>query len=112
MKPSEAFGVVIRTIGLLLLMSAVSQILWALVNVIFGGPGNVVFMFLIGIPCFFISLWFLRGAPIIISYAYKTDKSEHTGQTHLERDTFKAMALLQAGKTEEAKAIVDKILNS
>ena len=104
--------VVIRTIGLLLLMSAVSQILWALVNLIGGGPGSVAVMLMIGIPCLFVGLWFLCGAPILVSYAYKTDRSEHVQQTPLERDTLKAMTLLQAGKTEEAKAIVDKILNS
>lgn len=112
MKPSELFGVVIRTIGLLLLMSAVSQIIWAMVNMIGGGPGNAAVMLLIGIPCFLVGSWFLRGAPILVSYAYKTDRSEDAEQTQLERDTLEAMTLLKAGKTEEAKAIVDKILNS
>ena len=104
MKPAELFGVVIRTIGLLLLVSAVSQILWALINLIGGGPGNAAVMLLIGIPCFLVGSWFLRGAPILVSYAYKTSGSEHAGQTQLEQDAFKAMTLLQAGKTEEAKA--------
>lgn len=69
MKPAELFGVVIRTIGLLLLVSAVSQILWALINLIGGGPGNAAVMLLIGIPCFLVGSWFLRGAPILVSYA-------------------------------------------
>lgn len=112
MKPSEVFGVVIRTIGLLLLMFAVAQFLMALLNLMGGGPGNAAAMILGGTPSLLVGLWFLRGAPIIVSYAYRLDRRKQHGQTRLEEDTLEAMALLKAGKIEEAKSVVDRILNS
>ena len=112
MKPSEVFGVVIRTIGLLLLMFAVSQIAMGLLALVIGGLGNVFVMLLSGIPSFLVGYWFLRGAPLIVSLAYESGRYDQIEQTELERDTLEAVTLLKAGKTEEAKAIVDKIVNS
>jgi hypothetical protein len=113
MKPSELFSVVIRTIGLLLLMFAVSQFLMVLLNLVGGGPGNVfVIRLLCGIPSFLVGFWFLRGAPLIVSLAYESGRYDQSEQTELEGDTLEAVMLLKAGRTEEAKAMVDKILNT
>ena len=61
MKPSEAFGVVVRSAGLLLLVSTANMLLMAVAQ-----PG---FLFL-AIPMLVIGIWFLRGAPVLVNFAY------------------------------------------
>jgi hypothetical protein len=111
MKPSELFGVVIRTIGLLLLGYGLLQLLWALINLVGGGPGNVIVMLLVRIPSVIFGIWFLRGAETLVAFAYPPGPPEAAGETKLEREVLEAMQLLTSGKTEEAKAIVDRILH-
>ena len=70
MKPSELFGVIVRAIGLPLVLAALWQLLGAVVNLVGGGPGNVVAMFMTGIPALVVGLWFLRGAKALVSFAF------------------------------------------
>ncbi len=73
MKPSEMFGVMVRTIGLIIFLTVLCQVLIAILNLVGGGPGNVVGMLLYGIPALLVGLWFLRGAKALISFAFPED---------------------------------------
>ncbi len=73
MKPSELFGVVVRTIGLIIFLTALFQVFIGILNLVGGGPGNVVGMLLYGIPALLVGLWFLRGAKALISFAFAED---------------------------------------
>ncbi len=70
MTASDLFGVIVRTIGLLMLLAALWQIAWALLNLVGGGPGNAVALLLGGVPTLLLGWWFLRGARRLVSYAY------------------------------------------
>lgn len=70
MNASDLFGVIVRTIGLLMLLAALWQISWALLNLVGGGPGNAVALLLSGIPTLLLGWWFLRGARWLVSCAY------------------------------------------
>ena len=61
MKPSELFGVVVRSLGLLLLVSTLNVLLMAMEK-----PGYL----FIAIPMFAVGAWMLRGAPFLIEIAY------------------------------------------
>lgn len=78
MKPSDIFGVVVRTIGLLLIMGSMWAVFWAFVIILFGGPGSFVGMIIGSIPSLFVGVWFLGGAKAIIRIAYpdEFDKGE------------------------------------
>jgi len=73
MKLSELFGVIVRTIGLIFVLTALWQVFSAILNLVGGGPGNVVVMLLYGIPALLVGLWFLRGAKALISFAFPQD---------------------------------------
>jgi hypothetical protein len=61
MKPAEAFGVVVRSVGLIFLVFSTNLLLTALAN-----PGLLFFM----VPMLAIGIWLLRGAPTIVNFAY------------------------------------------
>ncbi len=69
MKPAEMFGVVVRTIGLLMTLGALSSFFVATMNLVLGGPG---FLggFLYGIPGMFLGLYFLSGAELLVNAVY------------------------------------------
>lgn len=74
MKPSELFGVVVRTIGLLVLLSAVWATFLGSLGVALGGPGQTVGMLFFGIPALLIGLWLMRsGAHALVRFAYPDD---------------------------------------
>jgi hypothetical protein len=70
MKPYEAFGVVVRSIGLLFLLPGVGLILWGLLYLVLGGPGSAVGMFISAVPALFVGVWFLQGAQLVMEFAY------------------------------------------
>lgn len=61
MKPPEAFGVVVRTVGLVVVLIAINAIIFALAE-----PGSL----FLGIPLLLAGLWLLRGAAPLVSFAY------------------------------------------
>lgn len=79
MKPSELFGVMVRTIGLLLVLSSAWGLFFAGLNLVLGGPGNVAGMVIMGVPVFCVGLWLLRGAESFVRFAYPEE--EHDGQS-------------------------------
>lgn len=73
MRPSELFGVVVRTIGLLAVLSAAWAMLLATLAVVGGGPGANA-MLLAGIPMLLVGSWLLRGgADSLVRFAYPED---------------------------------------
>ena len=70
MKPAELFGVVVRTIGLLLVLSSAWMVLLGLLGVVLGGPGQMAGMLVFGIPVLLIGIWLLRGARPLVEFAY------------------------------------------
>jgi hypothetical protein len=73
MRPAELFGVVVRTIGLLVLLSAAWALVLATLAVAGGGPGANA-MLLAGVPMFVVGWWMLRGgADALVRFAYPDD---------------------------------------
>ena len=73
MKPSGLFGVVVRSVGLLLTLSAMWCIFWAILNLVLGGPGNVVGMLVAGIPALLVGSWLLLGASGLAAAVYSNE---------------------------------------
>ena len=69
MKPSEIFGIVVRTVGLILTLAAFSQIYFAMLNAVGGGPGYAIGFFF-GIPGLAAGLWLLRGGKSVVLFAF------------------------------------------
>ncbi len=66
MKPKDVFGIVVRTIGLLLMISWVFAVVAALVS----QRGTMILnAFLI----FAVGGYLLRGAPLLLDWAYSSD---------------------------------------
>jgi hypothetical protein len=70
MKPSEAFGVVVRSVGLVTVLSATSVLFYALVNLALGGPTSVVGLLIVGVPPLLVGFWLLFGASDLASAVY------------------------------------------
>lgn len=67
MTPSEAFGVVVRSVGLLVVLWGLSLLVVAI-----GAPGLI----LVAIPVLLVGLWLLRGARAVISFAYPDERQD------------------------------------
>ncbi len=76
MKPAELFGVVVRSVGLVLVLWALWLLFWALLNIIGGGSENVLEMLLNAFLAVFMGVWFLGGAPIIVNWTYPKEPME------------------------------------
>jgi len=73
MKPSDLFGVVVRTLGLLLLMGSLWLLFWAFLNLAMGGSGSTLGMIIEAIPPLFVSVYFLGGAKGLVYLAYQDE---------------------------------------
>lgn len=69
MKPVELFGVIVRSVGLLVTMTALFLILMATVHSVFNGPGFFE-GYLFGVPGLFVGLYFLSGAELLVKSVY------------------------------------------
>ncbi len=70
MKPSELFGVVVRSVGLLMVLSATSVLFYAILNLVMGGPASVVGLLIVGVPPLLVGYWLLLGASDLASAVY------------------------------------------
>jgi hypothetical protein len=62
MKPSEAFTIVVRTLGLLLALSSLATLFYALADLALGGLGIGLIVWMnFGIPSLAVGLWLLVG---------------------------------------------------
>ncbi|MGW8255939.1 MAG: hypothetical protein ACWGMZ_00485 [Thermoguttaceae bacterium] len=73
MKPADLFGVVIRSLGLLFLMWGLWSLFLAFLQLLLGGPGNVLSMTIGSIPALFVGIWFLSGAKSLVYLAYQEE---------------------------------------
>ena len=69
MKPVEMFGVMVRSIGLLIAMGALLQIFVATVNLVFGERGFFE-GYLFGVPALFVGIYLLSGAELLVNAVY------------------------------------------
>jgi hypothetical protein len=79
MKPAEAFGVSIRIIGLLACLAAILYLIsGAIVSTSPSCKANVSpawQYFSVGVVALLIGVYFLRGAPRLVRFAYRDDTS-------------------------------------
>jgi hypothetical protein len=75
MKPSELFGVVLRSIGVLLILAAVFQLFAGAVDLLLGGPGGLIAVAVfVGLPALLLGLAIFRRADTIVHMAYPDNK--------------------------------------
>ncbi len=74
MKPSDIFGIVVRTVGLIVTMTALWTLGWAMLNLAGGGPGNAPGLLIAGIPELLVGLWLLRGARSLVRFAFPQEQ--------------------------------------
>ncbi len=67
---SGIFGLIIRCIGLVLILLGVNHIYRALIMVVQVISLTSLTPLLFGIPILLLGIWFLRGAPQLISFSY------------------------------------------
>jgi hypothetical protein len=80
MKPSEVFGICIRVLGLFGILGGVIYIFDGM-HLLFGGQTQYAGFYageyiLLGIILTVVALYFIRGAPHIVRFAYPKDKEE------------------------------------
>ena len=70
MKPVEVFAVAVRIIGLIIYVGTGNLLFLGVMDLVLGGPANLLAAATFSIPLFAIGLWLLRRAPAVIAYAY------------------------------------------
>ncbi|MBN1506258.1 MAG: hypothetical protein JW955_05405 [Sedimentisphaerales bacterium] len=70
MTPSDIFGIVVRTIGLIMTLVGLWTIGFALLILVGGGPGGAAGLLIAGIPESLVGLWLLRGAKPLVQFAF------------------------------------------
>ena len=78
MKPYEAFGVVVRTLGLLMVFGTVVPIAIGLLSLVGGGVVASSALAPVGFVILLVGLWLLRGAPAIVLFAYSQVSREQS----------------------------------
>ena len=76
MKAPELFGVAVRVIGLMMTIYGIILLAFAILNIVGGGPVNVLVLILCAIPLLCVGTWFIRGAALLIMFAYP-DQNEN-----------------------------------
>lgn len=76
MKPVELFGVVVRSVGLMVALLGMGVVFWALMNLLLGGPGSAIGLLLVGGPPMFIGIWLLLGASRLAEAVYREDSKK------------------------------------
>jgi hypothetical protein len=74
MKPSETFGVVVRSVGLVIVVMAGGTLGFALLTIVMGGPASAGGLMILGFPPLCAGLWLLRGAPGLVAFAYPDER--------------------------------------
>jgi hypothetical protein len=77
MQPAQGFGVAVRTIGLLACLAAILYLIsGAIVSISPSCKANVSppwQYFTVGLVALLVGIYFLRGAPLIVRFAYRDD---------------------------------------
>jgi hypothetical protein len=75
---SEVFGLVVRCIGLLLSFIGLSQLYRAPIMVLQGAFDNALVSLVSAVAVLLLGVWFLRGAPWLMSFSYPSEDKEKT----------------------------------
>ena len=78
MKPQEIFGIIIRVFGLSLFIYAIWYLVYGVATIIGfseGHSGYKIAYFISGFTFLLLSLYFLRGAPLLLRYSYPKQKN-------------------------------------
>ena len=73
MKPKDIFGIIVRVIGLVLLIYAIWFLIYGFATIMGYSEVNVgykVSYFISGTTFLLLSLYLLRGAPLLVKYSY------------------------------------------
>ncbi len=70
MRPADVFGVVVRSVGLVLLVVSVPPLCFGVLGLVLGGPGQTFGVMIFSAPGVFAGLWMLRGAQLMVDFAY------------------------------------------
>jgi hypothetical protein len=76
MKDIEVFGIVVRSVGLIVTLASAWVICLSLLSLVMGGPG-IIGGLIYGIPGLLVGLWLLRGARSIASFAFSKDQDKN-----------------------------------
>jgi hypothetical protein len=68
MKTTQIYGIIVRTVGLIVVVASAGFLIPGILSLILGGPLTGLLFY--GVPAFFLGLWLLRGARSIVSFAY------------------------------------------
>ena len=71
---SEIFGLIIRITGLALAVSGTINIFQALIMMVQNVSISSFMNLFFGVPALVIGIWFLRGAPWLLSFSYPQQK--------------------------------------
>ena len=76
MSPTKVFGIIVRTVGLSLLVYAIWYIVYGVAAVLGmqTSPDYKIGYFLSGFLFLIISIYFLRGAPVLLKFCYPAEK--------------------------------------
>jgi len=74
MKPSDVFGVVVRTVGLVVTLMGLWRIGYAILDLVGGGPGGAAGLLITGVPELLVGLWLLRGAKPLVQFAFPEER--------------------------------------
>ena len=74
MNASEIFGLIIRCTGLALTLLGMHDVYRALIMVVQAISMTSFMPLLFGIPALLLGIWFLRGAPWLMSFSYPQHK--------------------------------------
>jgi hypothetical protein len=74
MNASEIFGLIIRCAGLALTLIGIHDIYRAFIMLVQAISMTSFMPILFGIPALLIGIWFLRGAPLLMSFSYPQNK--------------------------------------
>jgi len=73
MKPPEVFGIFIRCLGLVMVCSGLSKLYQAVIMLVHNTITGFLTQLLVSILALIIGVWFIRGAPWLISFSYRQD---------------------------------------
>jgi hypothetical protein len=72
MKPSDVFGIIVRTVGLVMTLTGLGMVGRVALELVGGGPDGPAGLF-IGVPELLIGLWLLRRAESLVRFAYRAE---------------------------------------
>ena len=74
MNASEIFGLIIRCTGLALTLLGIHNVYRALIMLVQVLSTSSFILLLFGVPSLLLGIWFLRGAPWLLSFSYPQDQ--------------------------------------